>query len=85
MRGAKDAVQEFLAKPCTTDQYYLGECCRWDDVRGELYWIDILTGRFFRAHADGPNIDVVHSYKLEGSLTAFAPWDRLNFRPKQGP
>jgi sugar lactone lactonase YvrE len=71
--GKGVAVQEFLAKPCTTDQYYLGECCRWDDVRGELYWIDILTGRFFRAHADGPNIDVVRSYKLEGSLTALAP------------
>ena len=72
-RGKGVAVQEFLAKPCTTDRYYLGECCRWDDVRGELYWIDILTGRFFRAHADGPNIDVVHSYKLEGRLTALAP------------
>jgi sugar lactone lactonase YvrE len=71
--GKGVAVQEFLAKPCTTDQYYLGECCRWDDVRGELYWIDILTGRFFRAHADGPNIDIVHSYKLEGSLSALAP------------
>jgi sugar lactone lactonase YvrE len=66
-------MEEFVAKPCTTDRYYLGECCRWDDVRSELYWIDIPTGRFFRAHADSAQIDIVHSYDLGGNLTAVAP------------
>jgi sugar lactone lactonase YvrE len=40
-------MQEFVATPCTTDLFELGECCRWDDVRGELQWVDVLTGRFF--------------------------------------
>jgi sugar lactone lactonase YvrE len=69
-------VQEFSAKPCTTDRYYLGEGCRWDDVRGELYWLDILSGRFFRATADGNNIDIVRTYALTGAVTAVAPMEQ---------
>ena len=68
-------MEEFVAKPCTTDLYYLGECCRWDDVRQELYWIDVTTGRFFRAKADATRVDVVRIYDVGGHLTALAPFD----------
>jgi sugar lactone lactonase YvrE len=66
-------VQEFVATPCTTDLFELGECCRWDDVRQELYWLDVPTGRFFRARADGPQVEITKTYQLPGWLTAVAP------------
>jgi sugar lactone lactonase YvrE len=66
-------MQEFVAKPCTTNRFYLGECCHWDEVRNELYWIDVATGRFFRAKADDTQIDIVCAYELDGYLTALAP------------
>jgi len=64
---------EFVAAPCTTDLYHLGEGCRWDDLRGELSWIDIPTGRFFRATANDSKIDLIHTYRLGGDITATAP------------
>jgi sugar lactone lactonase YvrE len=70
-RGAN--VQEFQAEVCTTDSFFLGESCRWDEVRGELCWVDVYTGRFFRAHADATNVEVVRSYEVEGFLSAVAP------------
>jgi len=66
-------VEEFVAEPCTTDTYYLGECCRWDEVRGELYWVDVHEGHFFRARADHTTVDVVHRYDLDGNISALAP------------
>jgi sugar lactone lactonase YvrE len=68
-------VQEFVAKPCSTDQYFLGECCRWDDGRGELYWVDILSGRFFRAKADATAVTITRTYQLAGSVAALAPME----------
>jgi sugar lactone lactonase YvrE len=66
-------VEEFVAEPCTTDRYFLGECCRWDEVRGELYWVDVHEGHFFRAKADHTAIDVVRRYDLDGNVSALAP------------
>jgi sugar lactone lactonase YvrE len=66
-------VLEFVAEPCTTDVYFLGECCRWDDVRGELYWVDIMSGRFFRATADASDVRILRTYQLPGDLCALAP------------
>jgi sugar lactone lactonase YvrE len=66
-------VEDFVATACTTDLYELGECCRWDDVQGELNWVDVLSGRFFRARADGERIDIVRSYEVGGTLSSFAP------------
>jgi sugar lactone lactonase YvrE len=68
-------MREFVAAPCTTDLYELGESCRWDEVRGELYWVDLPTGRFFRATADGTQVDIVAQYRVEGDLTALAPYE----------
>jgi sugar lactone lactonase YvrE len=66
-------MDEFVAEPCTTDLYFLGECCRWDEVRGELYWVDVHEGHFFRARADHATIEVIHRYDLDGNLSALAP------------
>ena len=66
-------MREFVAEPCTTDLYFLGECCRWDEVRGELYWVDVHEGHFFRAKADDTEIDIVRRYDLDGNVSALAP------------
>ncbi len=66
-------MQEFVAEPCTTDLYFLGECCRWDEVRCELYWVDVHEGHFFRANADHTSVEVVHRYDLGGNVSALAP------------
>jgi sugar lactone lactonase YvrE len=68
-------MREFVAVPCTTGLYELGESCRWDEVRAELYWVDVLTGRFFRAKVNGPRVDIVAEYQVEGVITAVAPYD----------
>jgi sugar lactone lactonase YvrE len=66
-------MQEYVAAPCTTDVYELGEGCRWDEARDELLWVDILTGRFFRAKADGTQVEIVAQYSVRGFLSAVAP------------
>jgi len=68
-------MREFVAVPCTTDLYEVGESCRWDEVRRELYWVDVLTGRFFRARVDGTNVDIVAQYQIDGAITAVAPYE----------
>jgi sugar lactone lactonase YvrE len=68
-------MQEFVAQPCTTDAYYLGECCRWDEVRRELSWVNVDAGAFIRATADGPAIDIVQRYDLGAYATAVAPME----------
>lgn len=66
-------MKEFVAEPCTTDLYFLGECCRWDEVRAELYWVDVHEGHFFRARADHTAIEIVRRYDLGGNVSALAP------------
>ncbi len=66
-------MEEFVAKACTTDLFELGECCRWDNVLNELIWVDVTTGRLFRARADGELIDIVRTYEVGGTLTSLAP------------
>jgi sugar lactone lactonase YvrE len=68
-------MEEFIASPCTTGPYSEGEGCRWDEVTSELQWVDVPNGTFYRAHADGPQIEIIRSYELEGYLTAFAPME----------
>jgi sugar lactone lactonase YvrE len=69
-------MREFVATPCTTDLYELGESCRWDEVRGELYWVDVYAGRFFRARTDDTQISILASYQIEGVITAVAPFEQ---------
>ncbi|HEY5120722.1 MAG TPA: SMP-30/gluconolactonase/LRE family protein [Acidimicrobiales bacterium] len=66
-------MREYVAEPCTTDLYYLGESCRWDEVRGELYWVDLDAGKFYRATADSSRVEIVATYEVDGTLTAVAP------------
>lgn len=66
-------MEEFVAEQCTTGRYFLGECCRWDEVRGELYWVDVHEGHFFRAKADHTTIEVVQRYDLDGNVASLAP------------
>ena len=66
-------METFIADVCTTDRYFLGECCRWDEVRSELYWVNVHQGHFFRANANHTSIDVVRRYDLDGTVSALAP------------
>lgn len=66
-------IQEYEATPCTTGLYELGESCRWDEVRNELYWVDILTGRFFRATADAAAVEITAVHNVDGFISAIAP------------
>jgi sugar lactone lactonase YvrE len=65
----------WTAETCTTDAFYLGESCRWDEVRQELYWVNVDAGEFFRASAHGTRIDVIRRYDLGGYVTAIAPME----------
>ncbi|MFZ1062293.1 MAG: SMP-30/gluconolactonase/LRE family protein [Acidimicrobiales bacterium] len=67
-------MQEFDAQPLSDDRYELGECCRWDDERGELSWVDVPAGRFFRARTSG-ELTIVRTYQVEGFLSATAPFE----------
>jgi sugar lactone lactonase YvrE len=66
-------MRELIATPCTTERYELGESCRWDDVRGELSWVDVYGGEFLRAHADGESVEIIRRYDLGGHVSATAP------------
>jgi sugar lactone lactonase YvrE len=65
----------WIAEPCTTDDFFLGESCRWDEVRQELYWVNLDAGEFFRASADGTRVDVIRRYDLGGYVSAVAPME----------
>jgi sugar lactone lactonase YvrE len=65
----------WIAETCTTDTFHLGESCRWDEVRQELYWVNVDAGEFFRATARGTRIDIVRRYDLGGYVTAVAPME----------
>ncbi len=66
-------VQEFVAEPCTTGRYFLGECPRWDEVLQELMWVDFYAGRLYRATANGARVEIFASYEIEGTMSAVAP------------
>ena len=69
-------MKQFEATVVHTDRYFLGECARYDEVRGELYWVNVAPdgGQFFRAAADGPSVSILAHYDLPGSLTAVVPF-----------
>ena len=71
-------MKSYEATPCSTERYFLGECARWDEVRGELYWVNVApgTGQFFRARADGVGVEIIAHYDFPGSLTAVAPMEQ---------
>ena len=68
-------MKEYVAEVCGTEAYFLGECCRWDEVRQELCWVNVdpQSPQMLRARANGPDIDIIHRYGFEAAPTAFAP------------
>ena len=68
-------MKQLSAQPCTTDRYFLGECARYDEVRQELYWVNVAPegGQFCRARAKGTNLEIITHYDFPGSFTALAP------------
>lgn len=66
-------MQEYEARPLSDQRYELGECCRWDEQRAELSWVDVPAGRFYRARASD-ELSMLHSYQVEGYLSAVAPY-----------
>ena len=62
-------MKEYVAEPCTTDLFYLGERSWCEEVRGELYWVDLDAGRFFRATADSTRVEILATYDVDGTLT----------------
>jgi len=66
-------VQEYEASAMSTERYELGECCRWDDVRTELSWVDVPAGRFYCA-STSKGFSVLRTYQVEGFLSAVAPF-----------
>jgi sugar lactone lactonase YvrE len=66
-------VQEFEASAISTERFELGECCRWDDVRAELSWVDVPAGRFYRARTSR-SLSIIRTYQVDGFLSAVAPF-----------
>lgn len=68
-------MKDYVAQVCTTEADFLGESCRWDEVRQELMWVDQIAGPgyLYRATVDGPKVEVLRRYDLPGSPSAFAP------------
>jgi len=70
-------MREFTATPLETERYSLGEGIRWDEVRGELAWVDIATtsSRMMRARVVEGGLDIFQTYEFEPGFTVFAPFE----------
>lgn len=66
-------MQRERAEPIELGLFELGEGCRWDGDAGELWWVDVLAGDFYRARADGADLELVARTHLAGHLTCVAP------------
>jgi len=67
-------MQEFEATPLLEEHHNLGEGCRWDEVRSELYWVDVVNGSFFRGVDDAEGFRLTRTYQVDGFLSAVAPF-----------
>jgi len=67
-------MQEFDATPLLDEHYELGEGCRWDDVRSELYWVDVVNGSFYRGVDEMTGFRIERKYRVDGFLSAVAPF-----------
>lgn len=66
-------MHERLAEPCDLAPLHLGESCRFDEVSGELLFVDVFAGDFYRARPEGRTLAVRERIHLDGHLTALAP------------
>jgi sugar lactone lactonase YvrE len=67
------SVREYQAEPILHIRHDLGEGIRWDEGRGEIYWVDVFAGRFFRATESGHGLGEPQSAQLTPPLTALSP------------
>jgi sugar lactone lactonase YvrE len=67
-------MQEYEATPLLDAHYNLGEGCRWDEVRSELYWVDVVNGSFYRAVDEVAGLRITRTYQLDGFLSTVAPF-----------
>lgn len=67
-------MQEFEAIPLLDQRCDLGEGCRWDDVRSELYWVDVVSGSFYRGIDETSGFRIERTYQIGGFLSAVAPF-----------
>jgi sugar lactone lactonase YvrE len=68
-------VLEFEANATLDGRHELGEGCRWDEVRSELYWVDVEAGKFFRASDGDQGLSITRTYDVGGYLSAVAPYE----------
>ncbi len=66
-------MDELVATPCSTESFFLGEGCRYDEVTSELLWVSIYDGALYRARCRGPEVEVVARHALGGEVSAVAP------------
>jgi sugar lactone lactonase YvrE len=62
--GEDDAVKNYEAQPVSDIECELGEAPRWDGVRGEFVWVDILGGIARRARWTGTALEPIAEYRL---------------------
>jgi len=69
-------MRDFIATPLTSERFELGEGIRWDDVREELVWVDIVSSpsRMFRARAGDAGLEVLATYEFDQAVTVCAPF-----------
>jgi len=65
-------VEKFRSRAVHHCRYFLGEELPWDEVRGQLYWVDVHEGH---SSSDGRShtMDVVHRYISRENVSALAP------------
>ena len=64
----------YEALTCAVEQSVLGEGVRWDDRRGELLRVDILTGRVFLDEIDGDgDLVPICVHEVPGTVGAITP------------
>jgi sugar lactone lactonase YvrE len=66
-------MRTYQAQPCLDERADHAEGPLWDDVRGELLWVDLDAGLVRRATWDPPRLSVVETYSLGEAVGAVVP------------
>lgn len=66
-------LDEVAAVPCSDVVAEHGEGVVWDDVRGELLWVDVAAGRLHRARPGSPDVHYLGAIAVGCPLGAVAP------------
>jgi len=66
-------MRTYRAQACLDERADHAEGPLWDDVRGELLWVDLNAGLVRRATWDAPRLTVVRTYSLGEAVGAVVP------------